>query len=67
MKLLKSNLSTLLIVLCCFGSITTIFSQSSLFSFEKYINANGDTLNYRQLISDYDTVTKYPPVLFIKP
>lgn len=65
MNLLKSKLSTLLIVLFCFGSITNSFSQSSLFSFEKYVNANGDTLNYRQLISDYDPISKYPLVIFL--
>lgn len=65
MNVLKSKLSTLLIVLFCFGSITNSFSQSSLFSFEKYVNANGDTLNYRQLISDYDPISKYPLVIFL--
>ncbi len=65
MELLKYKLSDLLIVLFCFGSITNTFSQSSPFSFEKYINANGDTLNYRQLVSDYDTISKYPLVLFL--
>lgn len=65
MKLLKSNLSALLIVLFCLGSITNSFSQSSLFSYEKYINIDGDTLNYRQLISDYDPISKYPLVIFL--
>jgi len=65
MKLLKLKLSTLLIVLFCFGSISNSFSQSSLFSFEKYINADGDTLNYRQLVSDYDPISKYPLVIFL--
>lgn len=65
MILSKSRLSNLLIALFCFGSVTSIFSQSSLFSYEKYINAKGDTLKYRQLISDYDPVTKYPLVIFL--
>ncbi len=65
MKLLKSNLSALLLVFFCLGSITISFSQSSLFSYEKYANAKGDTLNYRQLISDYDPVSKYPLVIFL--
>jgi len=65
MKLLKSKLATLLVLLFCFGSISNSFSQSSLFSFKIYTNANGDTLNYRQLISDYDPVTKYPLVIFL--
>lgn len=63
MKLLK--LPVLLVVLFCFGSITNSFSQSSLFSFEKYISTKSDTLNYRLLISDYDPVSKYPLVIFL--
>lgn len=65
MKLLKLKLPVLLVVLFCFGSIVNSFSQSSLFSFEKYVNAEGDTLNYRQLVSDYDPVSKYPLVIFL--
>ncbi|NNC95423.1 MAG: prolyl oligopeptidase family serine peptidase [Chitinophagales bacterium] len=65
MKFIQSCFTTLLVVLYCFGCITNSFSQSSLFSFEKYVNADGDTLNYRQLISDYDTISKYPLVIFL--
>jgi len=65
MKLLKSNLSTSLLVLFSFGSITNLYAQPSLFSYEKYFNADGDTLNYRQLISDYDPNSKYPLVIFL--
>ena len=54
MKLLKSSLFALVPVLFCFGSMTNSFSQTSLFSYEKYVNAKGETLNYRQLVSDYD-------------
>jgi predicted peptidase len=65
MKLVESKLSILLIVLFCIGSTSNSFSQSSLFSHEKYINVSGDTLNYRQLVSDYDPITKYPLVIFL--
>lgn len=65
MKLLKSNSFILLAVLFCFASISSLFSQSSLFSYEKYVNTHGDTLNYRLLISDYDTISKYPLVIFL--
>ena len=65
MKLLKSNSFILLAVLFCFTSITNLYSQSSLFSYEKYKNAHGDTLNYRLLLSDYDTISKYPLVIFL--
>jgi predicted peptidase len=63
MKLSKSI--TLFIILFCLGSINNTFSQSSLFSFEKYINAEGDTLNYRLLRTDYDAIRKYPLVIFL--
>jgi predicted peptidase len=65
MKLLKSRLFALMVVLFSFGSITNSFSQTSLFSYEKYINTKGDTLNYRQLISDYNPTSKYPLVIFL--
>ena len=65
MKLVKTKLSILFLVLFCIGSISNAFSQSSLFSYEKYSNASGDTLNYRQLVSDYDPITKYPLVIFL--
>jgi predicted peptidase len=65
MKLLKSKLSLLLIVILCSVNIPNLFSQTSLFSYEKYISANSDTLNYRQLVSDYDPITKFPLVIFL--
>ena len=39
-------------------------SQSSRFSYNKYIE-KGDTLNYRQLFPDADTLRKYPLVIFL--
>jgi predicted peptidase len=42
----------------------SIFSQSLRFSFNKYID-KGDTLNYRQLYPDSDTMRKYPLVIFL--
>lgn len=63
MNLLKST--TWLIILFCGGSMTQLNAQSSLFSYEEYTNGAGDTLNYRQLISDYDPVSKYPLVIFL--
>lgn len=61
----RSQSLLVLIMLLFFGSSTDSFSQASLFSFEKYTNAKGETLNYRQLISDYDPVSKYPLVIFL--
>lgn len=41
-----------------------VISQSSRFSINRYIN-RGDTLNYRQLYPDSDTLRKYPLVIFL--
>lgn len=43
----------------------TIKAQSSRFSYNKYGNTKGDTLNYRLLFPDYDTFRKYPLVIFL--
>lgn len=40
-------------------------AQPSLWSFEKYKNANGDSLLYRQLYPDANRVRKYPLVIFL--
>jgi predicted peptidase len=45
-------------------SVQPAFSQSLRFSFNKYID-KGDTLNYRQLYPDSDTLRKYPLVIFL--
>ena len=41
------------------------FAQSSRFSINKFGNDKGDTLNYRQLYPDSDTLRKYPLVIFL--
>jgi predicted peptidase len=41
------------------------FAQPSRFSVNQYINGKGDTLLYRQLYPDYDTMRKYPLVIFL--
>src|SRR6476620_12344461 len=45
-------------------SAQSALSQSLRFSFNKYID-KGDTLNYRQLYPDSDTMRKYPLVIFL--
>ena len=60
MKTLKSSLLLLLLL----TSLST-FAQSSLFSFEQYVGPQGDTLKYRQLMSDYAPGSKYPLVIFL--
>ncbi len=54
----------MLSLFCC-ANVNNAFSQQSLFSAEKYINDKHDTLNYRQLFPDYDTIRKYPLVIFL--
>ncbi|HSV09799.1 MAG TPA: prolyl oligopeptidase family serine peptidase [Hanamia sp.] len=64
MKLLKSNLYIfLLTIFCCVGFNKT-YAQQSVFSYQKYIE-KGDTLNYRELYPDFDTLHKYPLVIFL--
>lgn len=50
----------------CFMSANFTSAQSSSrFSFNMYTNDKGDTLNYRLLSPDYDTLRKYPLVIFL--
>lgn len=62
MKSLKFNLIALLVSVCCFSNL---YSQSSLFSYEEYVSTDGDTLKYRQLVSDYGKDLKLPLVIFL--
>jgi predicted peptidase len=48
-----------------FLSFNKSFSQPSPFAFQKYVSTQGDTMNYRQLTPDYDTIRKYPLVIFL--
>ena len=63
MKLLKLNF--LVFLPFFFYCTNNAFSQSSRFSFERYITTSGDTLNYRQLFPDSDPLRKYPLVVFL--
>ncbi len=65
MKLLKSKAFLLLLALLSWGFIHVVHAQPSLFSFEKYINDKGDTLKYRQLFPDADTLRRFPLVVFL--
>ena len=59
----KLNLLFITAIVCC--SFSIVKAQPSRFSVEHYINANNDTLNYRMLYPDYDTLRKYPLVIFL--
>lgn len=43
----------------------TTFAQTSRFSKNVYTNTQGDSLNYRLLFPDYDTIRKYPLIIFL--
>jgi predicted peptidase len=52
----------LILALLVSGSLA---GQETLFSYESFISSKGDTLNYRRLVSDYDTTAQYPLVVFL--
>ncbi len=62
MKILKPLVVFSTILFCL--NINSSLAQVSRFSVEKYINGN-DTLYYRQLFPDADTMRKYPLVIFL--
>lgn len=59
----KFYLVAILVLFTSFGLLNA--QSSSLFSYEEYINTEGDSLKYRQLISDFAIETKYPLVVFL--
>ena len=60
----KKLFPILLSVLFASVSGTTV-AQSKLFNKETFTNKDGETLNYRLLISDYDQSSTYPLVIFL--
>jgi predicted peptidase len=59
------NLSRIILaaIVCC--GCFSLNAQPPRFSMQKYINAQNDTLNYRMLYPDSDTLRKYPLVIFL--
>ena len=53
------------VIFFCAASISTVKAQPSRFSVNHYVNDKGDTLSYRMLYPDYDTLRKYPLVIFL--
>lgn len=53
----------LTLIFCAF--IYSGYAQPSLFSYEKFVSEKGDTLKYRMLFPDYDTIRKFPLVIFL--
>lgn len=65
MKFLKT--SSILLSLFIFFTALSLpaLAQSSRFSINQYVNDKGDTLLYRLLYPDSDTLRKYPLVIFL--
>jgi predicted peptidase len=64
MKALRQIIPVLAYLICVTNE--NGFSQSSSrFSYNKFGNDKGDTLNYRLLFPDSDTLRKYPLVIFL--
>ena len=58
-------LSPIPAILLVLLSVQPATAQSSRFSVNKYISNKGDTLNYRLLYPDADTLRKYPLIIFL--
>jgi len=63
MEFISTKKIWLLLLLFC--AIGKNYAQPSLFSKEKYSNGKGDTLNYRMLFPDADTLRRFPLVIFL--
>ena len=59
------KLTSLLLIFFFCAEIQGTFAQTSLFSYNHYVNENGDTLNYRLLFPDYNSMRMYPLVVFL--
>src|SRR3982750_4771101 len=64
MKFVK-HIFILLATFLPFAASTILAQSSSRFSVNHYTNGKGDTLNYRLLYPDSDTMRKYPLVIFL--
>lgn len=64
MNRVKLTISFLLFLICA-NTLHSFSQSSSKFSVNKYINDKGDTLNYRQLFPDSDTLRRYPLIIFL--
>jgi predicted peptidase len=64
MKIFQSICMAFLLLLFSFAANYAFSQAASRFSYEKFID-QGDTLLYRQLFPDFDTLRKYPLVIFL--
>jgi len=65
MKSSKVKSGLLLSGLALYAGLSGAVAQPSRFSYNKFTDKKGDTLNYRLLFPDYDTIRKYPLVIFL--
>ena len=61
----KFSILNLIVSIVFILTITEGSAQTQLFSRERYISRSNDTLLYRQLWPDSDTMRKYPLVIFL--
>ena len=64
MKFTKTKCGIAFLLIFYLFLSNSAYAQSSRFSVNQYIS-NGDTLRYRELYPDYDTMRKYPLVIFL--
>lgn len=65
MKLSKLLSQVFLVIIFLSAYMQKTNAQPSRFSFNKFSNGKGDTLNYRMLYPESDTMRKYPLVIFL--
>ena len=65
MKTSKPRIILFCTLLLLSVSTSFVFAQTSRFSFNTYVSDKGDSLNYRMLFPDYDTLRRYPLVIFL--
>ena len=62
---MKSNFKYFLFLVILNLCVHSGYAQTSRFNYDQYTNGKGDTLKYRFLFPDYDTLRKYPLVIFL--
>ena len=64
MKFVKAKPGILFLFILFMSVSQSLVAQSSHFSKNQYVNDKGDTLLYRLLYPDSDTLRKYPLIIF---
>jgi predicted peptidase len=61
----SGSIKTTITFLALLFGVLLVQGQTELFDKKYYVNEEGDTLKYRLMISDYDTISSYPLVVFL--